>query len=101
MSASCCIRPRVGENGISNIPAAVKSCCRCDLRCSRESISTSGTAAYRMSKDLLVAEDNLFLLGPAELQKLENELFTALYNMTGRPSMSVPLHWTPDGLPVG
>ena len=27
--------------------------------------------------------------------------YTALYNMTGQPSMSVPLHWTPDNLPVG
>ena len=27
--------------------------------------------------------------------------FTSLYNTTGQPSMSVPLHWTPDGLPVG
>jgi amidase len=27
--------------------------------------------------------------------------FTNLFNMSGEPSMSVPLHWTPDGLPVG
>jgi len=27
--------------------------------------------------------------------------YTALANATGQPSMSVPLHWTPDGLPVG
>jgi len=27
--------------------------------------------------------------------------FTQLANMTGTPAMSVPLHWTPDGLPLG
>ncbi|MEZ0089585.1 amidase [Streptacidiphilus sp. EB129] len=27
--------------------------------------------------------------------------FTPLYNATGQPSVSLPLHWTEDGLPVG
>ncbi len=30
-----------------------------------------------------------------------NVAFTPLQNITGQPGMSVPLHWTPDGLPVG
>jgi amidase len=27
--------------------------------------------------------------------------FTQLTNLTGKPSMSVLLHWPPDGLPLG
>src|SRR5215469_15470339 len=27
--------------------------------------------------------------------------YTAQFNMTGQPAVSVPLHWTPDDLPVG
>ncbi len=27
--------------------------------------------------------------------------YTQLANLTGRPAMSVPLHWTPEGLPLG
>jgi len=26
---------------------------------------------------------------------------TAQFNMTGQPAISLPLHWTPGGLPVG
>lgn len=27
--------------------------------------------------------------------------YTAAFNMTGQPAISLPLHWTPEGLPVG
>jgi amidase len=27
--------------------------------------------------------------------------FTAIFNVTGQPAISLPLHWSDDGLPVG
>lgn len=32
---------------------------------------------------------------------MEIGAFTPLFNQTGHPAFSIPLHWTPDGLPVG
>jgi amidase len=41
--------------------------------------------------------------GPAsELRRVASFIpYTSQFNMTGQPAVSLPLHWTPDGLPVG
>jgi amidase len=36
-----------------------------------------------------------------EKEAISVSAFTMLYNATGQPAMSLPLHWTPGGLPVG
>jgi amidase len=27
--------------------------------------------------------------------------YTSQFNMTGQPAVTLPLHWTPEGLPIG
>lgn len=59
---------------------------------------------------LLKLADSLGTLKFLKGSQIVNELaekslgyiaFTALANITGQPSMSVPLHWSTDGLPIG
>jgi amidase len=42
-------------------------------------------------------------VGPAENFERQKRFtpWTALYNSSGQPAVSVPLHWTDDGLPIG
>jgi Asp-tRNA(Asn)/Glu-tRNA(Gln) amidotransferase A subunit family amidase len=44
-----------------------------------------------MGNDLDAYNERLFRLIP----------FTPIFNMSGGPAISLPLHWTSDGLPVG
>lgn len=32
---------------------------------------------------------------------VQSSCYTSMYNIAGLPAMSVPLHWTPDNLPIG
>ncbi len=40
-------------------------------------------------------------LGAFAEDSLERTANTMLFNQTGQPAMSVPLHWTAAGLPIG
>ncbi|MCL2781344.1 MAG: amidase, partial [Actinomycetia bacterium] len=69
--------------------------------------------AADLSAPLRVAADTLLRTGTARLLKhtplIDNMItenlgwipYTQLANVTGRPAVSLPLHWTADGLPLG
>jgi amidase len=43
-----------------------------------------------------------YLSGPEGGMRVRELLqFTAQFNVTGQPAISLPLHWAPDGLPIG
>lgn len=54
---------------------------------------------------LKVRAGGLLRFTPLVEQMIDQNLgwvpYTQLANLTGRPAMSVPLHWTPEGLPIG
>jgi amidase len=41
------------------------------------------------------------VMGQPAQKGLERTPFTQVATLCGLPAMSVPLHWTPDGLPCG
>jgi len=58
---------------------------------------TTATPAYELGFLASPPDDPL-----APLYKAAAVLpFTGMYNMTGQPAISLPLHWTADGLPIG
>jgi len=45
--------------------------------------------------------DALGIIKPAAANTFEFMPWTAVFNATGQPAMSVPLHWNEEGLPIG
>ena len=82
-------------------------------RCSRCGCSPAGSCRRPRGYDVLLAP--VCTMTPRPLgwfdadgdgaedfeRKKRYAAFTALFNVTGQPAVSVPLHWTDGGLPIG
>lgn len=78
------------------------------LACPPARIGEQETPAWQQAalRPLLALGLGQVLLKSGQVEKMARESlrrvpFTQLSNLTGTPSMSVPLHWTDSGLPVG
>lgn len=78
------------------------------LACPPARIGEQETPAWQQLalKPMLALGLGKLLLHSGQVEKMASESlrrvpFTQLSNLTGTPSMSVPLYWTPEGLPLG